>query len=114
MVVIVIGVLVSMALPHYSLTVEKMRSTEGIQTLTALLNGQKSYFLDNDAYADNIDRLDVEIPSSNFFDTPIVENDANRVATVVRSTGAYEFAIDENGVITCVDLSGDTCSHLGY
>ena len=112
--VVIMSVLVAMAIPRYTLSVEKTRSAEGVQTLTALLNAQKLYFLDNDVYADNISRLDVEIPPSGIFDPPIVENDANRLAEVTRSTGAYRLSINEDGALNCDDLGENICSAMGY
>ncbi len=117
-VVIILGVLVSVALPRYNLAVERTRSAEGVQTLTALLSGQKSYFLDNNFYTTQLSDLDVEIPSSNIFNTPTLGVPPDDpLAAVVRSSGAYQYqlSIDQNGVITCVTVAGDDiCGSLGY
>ena len=110
-VVIIIGVIVSMALPRYSSLMERMRSAEGVETLTALLNAEKMYFIDNDRYTSNISELDVEIPASNIFSPPELSDNPAQLASVRRITGEYYLDINENGVISC---TGDICSRLGY
>ena len=114
-VIIVISVLISIALPRYASTVERMRSAEGVQTLTALLQAEKMYFVDNNTYTSDISTLDVEIPTSNLFSAPeILEADNDNLLVSVRRNdpaNAYYLEIDENGVMTC---RGDSCLQLGY
>ena len=112
--IIIIGVIVSIALPRYTASIEKMRSAEGVQTLTAILNAEKMFYIDNNhTYTTDINQLDVEIPNSSIFSTPELQDDPTALATVRRNdpNNAYYLTIDENGIITC---TGDSCPQLGY
>ena len=112
--IVIIGVIVAMALPRYGASVERMRSAEAVQTLTAILNAEKMYFIDNHSYTSDMNQLDVEIPTSNLFSPPELQSDPTAPLASVRRNdpnNAYYLFIDENGVITC---TGDSCPQLGY
>ncbi len=51
-VVVVIGIIASMAIPRYIATIERVRAAEGIDVLSKLLESQKLYFLEHNDYAD--------------------------------------------------------------
>jgi len=126
-VVIVVGVIAGLALPRYAVTVERARSAEGAQTLKTLLDAQYRFAAENDgAYQDGSGSgnllvsgdLDVFISSSANFDVPKIFNNASDVARATRvrgGTALYRLDIDENGDISCTNLSGNTyCSKFGY
>ena len=133
-VVIVLSVLAGLAVPRYFTTIEKVRSSEGVHTLTVLLSAQKRYFLENNAYKAGTGAggavtcgggtrlknspsgdLDVDIPTSNNFDIPCINN-GEPIASVVRNNGAtklYTLDITSAGVINCTNSAPYTyCSKI--
>ena len=126
-VVIVIGVLAGLALPRFQTAMERVRSSEGVHTLTVLLAAQKRYAMENGgAYklgsgASNHlapGDLDVDIPPSNYFDVPYIYSSPAITVRVVRQDGSailYTLDMNENGNITCTNGSGYSfCSKMGY
>lgn len=109
-VIVLVGVLAAFALPSYATHVERVKASEGVQLLTALLASQERYRLENNVYATNIANLDIDIPNaSNFAVPPNLYNSAARVASIVRSNGDYTLCISSTGVISC-DGSATICS----
>ena len=121
-VIIIVGIIASLALPRFTGTFERMRASEGVQMLTALLGAQKTYRFENGgAYATDPTVLDVTIDrSSNFILPPSVANPpdpvANWIARIRRSGGnGYWLQINENGTITCANAGGNpSCAQAGY
>ena len=108
-VIIIMGILASIAIPSYRFVIEKSRMGEGLQILEALKNAQMSYFYENRTYASTIAELDVTFSKPSNFDTitdASVDNNAAQLATTSRSTGAYSLSIDDKGIITCNDGGG--------
>ena len=116
-VVIVVGILASIALPRYSFTMERAKSAEGLEILGSVSQAQKVYQIENGNYTTNLANLDVTFDTIQYFNAPSVFDPldpvANPIASIQRSSGLYTFSINENGTITC---SGDptACSKLGY
>ena len=112
-VVVTRGILASIAIPKVLAPNETITSSEGRQTLTAILGSQKRYTLDNGgAYATVADvtvagnPLDITIPASQYFNAPTAFNPAGGagvVASVGRRGGLYTLSISDTGVITCTD-----------
>lgn len=115
MTVVVIMVVIMLAgLPRYLTVVEKARSAEGVEILTALCKAQKRYALENDGnFTNNINDLDLTIPQSNNFNAPTVAADGS--ATIVRA-GRYTFSININGNLICSPANGGDpiCTKMGY
>ncbi len=126
-VVIVISVLASLAVPRYMIATERVKSAEGVQILTTLLAAQKRYALEHSgsyktgtgggactATLQDGD-LDVNIPSPKYFDSPCVFQYPTYTypATIVRQ-GSYTLSIDINGNIHCSGGAGSTCTKMGY
>ncbi len=63
-VVLIIGILAAMAVPQYQKAVLKSRMMEVVTLGRAVMDAQKVYYLANGAWADNLDDLDITIPSS--------------------------------------------------
>lgn len=102
-VIIIIGVLASLALPGYSRTLEKIRLAEGMQILETLRSAQMIYESENPgSYAADLNDLDVTIPVSNNFILPTVFNDVPNFARVTRTGSSYDLYIKESGLIVCV------------
>jgi type IV pilus assembly protein PilE len=114
-VMVIIGALASVAVPSYTTHIERVRASEGVQNLTALLSSQKRYFLENSAYAAALASLDIDIPASNNFDVPTVANNAAAVASIARNDATYTLTISAAGVVTCAPTgAGTLCARLGY
>ena len=64
MVVIIIGVLATLAVPQYMGFVEKARATEAVSSMSALRTAQNLYKLENGEYSGNINKLAIEVPTS--------------------------------------------------
>ena len=115
-VVVMLGIMASLAIPKILGPNERIRAGEGIQILASLLAAQKSYALDhNGAYESDINDInfDVTIPGSSNFTNIAVANNANAVASVERNINpnAYTLSISESGVITCAPAAA--CAAVG-
>ena len=77
-----------------------------------MLNSQKKYYIENDAYADDIDNLDVEIPFLEYWEAIAVDDDLNAIrVTIAYKSGACILGIDDAAKIT--EVTPD-CSMFGY
>ena len=113
-VIVIVSVLASLALPKFAITVEHNRAREGAGILYVLLNAQKHFFVENGVYAVNINLLDVDIPAAHYFDPPTVSANTNDLARIIRSPGGpfnYTLWINVDGTIFCF---GAVCANLGY
>ena len=116
----VLGVIISMALPRYFRTLEVSRSGEGRQTLAALVAAQKLYLFEHRVYSDNREFLRLDLPNFQFFDPPTLSDpdpfngSAEEVAQIKR-TGSYILMIDEDANLTCDESDGPSgiCDVLG-
>lgn len=120
-VIIIIGVLASIAIPKYSATMERIRSSEGVNILTALMGAQKRYAMENGGvYTATLTDLDITIPAPanfNAISDASLSTTAASIATVTRnnnSFGNYTLTISDLGVITCAGGSGNICTKMGY
>ena len=118
-VVIITGVLASLAIPKLTGTIERVRAAEGVQFLTALLGAQKAYFLENNStYATTTAALDVDITTSSNFEISVNSPDINAADPIVRirRTNAYWLEIDADGTIGCTNAvpNAFTCAQAGY
>ncbi len=63
-VVLIIGILAAVAVPQYQKAMWKSRNVQLKTLLSALIEAQKVYYLANGTYAQTLDQLDVDIPTS--------------------------------------------------
>lgn len=117
-VVIVIGVMITLALPNYAYVVEKTRSGEGLQILESIRHAQLAYYYENNnTFADDLSDLDMEIPAPEHFDVLTdadIHNPGNfsdPVGEVTRSTGDYNITISADGDLVCTPAA--FCAKLG-
>ncbi len=122
-VVVIVGVLVSIAVPQYGAAIERMRAAEGIQILTSYLHAQESFRLRNGGtYATNlqINQLDIILPTGagSYFNAPTIAS-ANPIVSIARNgtqnpTPNYALTISSTGIVSCNDGGAmTTCTRLG-
>ena len=77
--------------PQYPKAVIKARSVEAITALKAITDAQEVYFLANNEYTDNIEDLDVSIPSNliGLWDAPKFDNSYSFACYEKRTCGAF-------------------------
>lgn len=63
-VVLIIGILASVALPQYQKSVEKARAMEALTLVWAVGRAEERYFLANGEYTSNFEELDIDVPGS--------------------------------------------------
>ncbi len=103
-VVVILGIMASIAIPRVIGPNERIKASEGQHTLIAIMGAQKNYFLENSAYATGMGSLDITIPASSYFNAPDLSSaSAAALATVTSTAGTYVLSIDTAGVITCTD-----------
>ncbi len=66
-VVLIIGILAAVAVPQYQKAVFKARAAEAVSMLKAIMQAQEIYYLANGTYTTDIDKLEVEVPSSSIY-----------------------------------------------
>jgi prepilin-type N-terminal cleavage/methylation domain-containing protein len=119
-VVIIVGAITAVAVPSYSIHIERVRSAEGVQSLTALLAAQKRYQLENNAYATVLANVDIDVAASNNFNVPTVANNAAAVASIQRRNDPnipYTLSISDVGVVACNCIGcnpANICNRIGY
>ncbi len=90
-VVVVIGILASIALPRYTRIVEKGRSAEARHVLGLIRDAELAYYLDFDRYTNSLTALGVQVPgacnTSYYFSYAIAGAPSSFTATATRCTG---------------------------
>jgi len=65
-VVIVIGILVTIAVPNYQRSVERAKCSQALSILQSMRNAALSYFADNETFGASIDELEDQV-GANFY-----------------------------------------------
>lgn len=113
-VIVIISVLVSLAIPRYSTTLEKARLGEGLQIIEALYKAQRALFFETGAYANNLAQLDVTIPAPNNFNALTDANVGPAPLATVTRTGSYTLSVNAAGLITCGPAAfAAICNRIG-
>ncbi len=89
-VVLIIGILSSIALPQYQKAIKKTRATEAITVGKAILEAEQIYFLENQEYTSNLNQLRVRIPELKNFQTPTVTTSAGGVEITITGENNME------------------------
>ncbi len=108
-VVLIIGILATVAVPQYQKAVEKSRATQALVLLKALHQAQKAYFLANGIYATKFEQLDVDMPAW-------TGHEQARTATGTtdtRSNGEWSLQILNDGYSDAVLLGRLTGKYAG-
>ncbi len=117
-VIIIIGVLASLAAPQYFKVTERARAAEGVSLLSLLRGSQIRYYVEQASYSASLALLDASYTAPKYFATITVANSSTGLASVTRnatqqSYGAYVLAISDAGVISCTGASSG-CAAIGY
>ena len=93
-VVLIVGILSSVALPQYSVAVEKARSAEALTLMNAVAGASERYCFQKDVWPTSVSQLDIEIPFSST--TPGGKNFAITLGPGTGSscTGSTPFSIN--------------------
>lgn len=123
-VILIIAVLTTIAMPVYRVAVEKARATQGITSLTQIAKAQKTYNAKRGEYADNMLGLSLEMKDSEgsnvtgaefsdqYFDYKIFGDEFER-ARATRNTGEYELSVDYGtGEVFCRPIEHKICQQL--
>jgi len=100
-VVIILGILATLAIPQFTGMVAKARLSEAWSGLGAVRTAQAVYYMEHDNYADDIDDLDVDDVVGDF--TLTVTSAAGNTGYVATATGAGDAA----DIIAEVNQAGD-------
>lgn len=108
-VVIIIGILSTLALPMLVKTLEKAKLGEAASNLNLIRTGEKIYFLEYSTFTTSIDSLNIEDPNSEkaYFDYTVESADASdfkaraqRKDSASTPYSTYYYDIDKSGTIT--------------
>ncbi|RKY29078.1 MAG: hypothetical protein DRP61_00140 [Candidatus Omnitrophota bacterium] len=124
-VVIIIGILATIAVPQFFKVAERGRAAEAINLLGSIRSAQLRYCAEHARVTDNFSELDVETTGNpRFFtlaplgnanpsnDTPVAQATRNDVSNF--NYGNYVLQIQFDGDITCSGGRGNVCTMLGY
>ncbi len=126
-VIIVLGILISLALPRYFLALEKARFAEGLMILDVLQGSQIRYKAVNSVYATSASELDASFTNSRYFNIALLDephdDDSRYCVFLTRNSmglppgwpvGSYSICITGNGEMFCSDMDAGYCAKLGY
>jgi prepilin-type N-terminal cleavage/methylation domain-containing protein len=111
-VMIVIGILASVALPMYNKIVERSRLTEAVTSLKVILDAQRRYAFENSVYSDDAGFLDSNTTGAKYYSYAILTspqpynvNTNESMARAIRQgiTNSYTITIWEEGYFTSSD-----------
>jgi prepilin-type N-terminal cleavage/methylation domain-containing protein len=111
----IIGVLSTLAVVNYSAAMERSRMAEGVEVLSSILDAVRLYNFENSALPNDIDDIDIEVPSLTYFDSPVLPGVSTGVARLTRNSGiVYTISISLGGVVSCSSATAGYCAKLGY
>jgi len=110
--IIIVSVLSGLAIPRFLMHLERTRAAEAIEFLESLYKAQTAFFYENKAYTSTLTTLDIDVPTMQSFNTPVVAT-TDPIVSLSRKSGSYTLRISSTGVLSCVP-AGSTCTKLGY
>ena len=121
-VVLIIGILAAIALPQYQKTIEQARSREALVNLKTLVEAATLYKLEHGQGVTSIDKLDVAVSNSPFFNYSVNRTSNDRGFEVIatrkdegKNNLKYYIYYDYEGNMHCVtknDAANPSCLHL--
>lgn len=112
-VVLIIGILAAVALPQYQKAVEKSHLVQAVTMIRSLVLAEEAYHLANGTYTDQVDELDLSVPSDQEFAVAIhgVNTSVMHLQAQRRKTGNsglwYIIYYMARGQYDCVAPVGD-------
>ena len=100
-VVVIIGVLAAFAVPRFLKSVERSKAAEAFNYLSSVNSAQERYHARNGIYADEVDDLDVKMPTPEYF----------TVGTFAVPTGETDF---ETGWELTLTRTGSSAGYGNY
>jgi len=130
-VIIVIGILASIALPRYLKVAEKSRMAEGLSLLEMIRGSQLRYEAATGGFAANETDLDFDYTELKYFGITIAQGTGlnDTIGTVSRigandcptsfcpngdNVDTYELSITGNGVISCASVGTGVCPQVVF
>ena len=122
-VVMIIGILSSIALPQYFKSVEKARAAEALLLAAAVSGAEQRYFVSNREFTSDLEELDIDvegIADSQVVTTNFIVNvdTADGVVFAKRNGGrfdGYQLTKDiRSGEIICEEGAKPICASLGF
>lgn len=101
MVVIIIGIVASIAIPMYQKAAENSHKAEATSTLSTIWAAEKRYHIDNKTYTGRLDELDIDIPASAYYAFSIASATADDFTARAQRMGS-----GQNYTIT-INAAGD-------
>ena len=108
-VVVIIGILASISLPVMTKTIEKAKTAEAVANLNLIRIAEKSYFLENNRFTDEIGNLSIENPDiepsrSFMYSIPNANRHnftarAQRIPNAPAPYNVYGYEISKDGII---------------
>ena len=119
-VMVLVGILVTIALPKYRASMERGRATEGITNLKAASDAVNAqYIIDGNQYVTgNLSNTEGDYTKPQYFTTPVLSSSSSSVVefTTTREGNSYTLtARNENGTLLYITCAGDTekCQEAG-
>lgn len=133
MVMVIVSILVTVALPAYKVSMERGRALEGMANIAAVAEAANVFYIRNgNSYGTTVSELSSFALGSNsdggtagmtiskFFNKPtitITSNGTSARITIIRKTGDYTFSyVCQNGFVTQRTCSGNAryCKAFGF
>ena len=107
-VVVIIGILASIAIPKFSNLIGKTKATEAKQILGQIVQSEKTYYFTNNAYQDfNIALADPPVPYDNTLDCPQIGFQQPDGARFTYGFETLTATAKENSTLAQGDANGD-------
>ncbi len=120
-VLVIISILAAIAVPRYQMVVEKVRSAEGINALTAILEAEKRWALENVTYTTTMANLDITVTGLQNFNNPILVGPPavggnGEIASIQRNgVSPYDYILhitERTGTLSCTGGAGSICTKI--
>lgn len=110
-VVIIVGILASVAVPIYRANIRKAMASEGAALLGSVLTAQRIYYAEHNTYTTTKANLGVEAIGNKYFtDYSVTSADANGFTATTSGTGAASGIVV---TMTYTNAAGATISYTG-
>lgn len=117
-VIIVIGILASIALPRYIRVSERARTSEAKSMLSAIRESQIRYYAQYGVYTNDMNLLDFEAGPQRYYTYGAGQGTENNLGNATRDTSVewslgdqlplgYRFTIDANGTFSIIPSGAD-------